>query len=373
MLSQQELIRYQRHFNLPNVGIKGQKKLKQAKILCIGAGGLGSAVLPYLAAAGVGHIGIVDDDVIELSNLQRQILYNEETLQQAKVNIAAEKLKTLNSQITIETYQTKLHHNNALQLIEPYDLVIDGSDNFQTRYIVNDACFHLAKPHIYASILRFEGQCSVFTFKNGPCYRCLFPAPPPPGAVPNCQEGGVLGVLPGILGTLQANEALKLILQIGQPLSGQLLLVNSLTMDFRKTTLRNDPACVLCHGKTPYDKLNFHQLENCQMTFNIAQEITVKQLKKMQDQKEDFFLLDVRNPHEYEICHLGGHLIPLAELPDRLNEIDKTKQIVVHCKMGGRSLQAVQFLQEHGFKNVYNLQGGINAYAVEVDPNIAQY
>lgn len=370
-----ELLRYSRHFSLPNVGTEGQKRLAKAKVLCVGAGGLGSPLLLYLTAAGVGTLGIVDDDVVELSNLQRQILYNTDDLQQNKTQCAEIKLKQLNPHVNIIRHNERLTKDNALNIIRQYDIIADGTDNFATRYVVNDACFHAKKPNVYASIFQFEGQCSVFTAKNGPCYRCLYDAPPPAGLIPNCAEGGVFGVLPGLLGTLQATEVIKLILGIGEPLIGRLLTVDALTMRFREFQLQINPDCRLCAHHEAFETLPNHDLAACDIPFIEPENLhsmTVQELAKLQKNHVDFQLLDVREPFEYQISNIQGKLIPLGELPFRLNELDKSKLVVVHCKAGPRSERAAILLRESGF-NVKFLEGGILAWINEIDPSLKVY
>ncbi len=376
--NQEELIRYSRHFTLPQIGLIGQKKLKSARVLCIGAGGLGSPLLLYLTAAGIGTLGIVDDDLIDLSNLQRQVLYSSNQLNTGKVRSAKARLEALNPHVNIVLHETRLTKDNALEIINQYDIVADGTDNFATRYLVNDACFHLKKPNVYASIFQFEGRCSVFTANDGPCYRCLYDAPPPAGLVPNCAEGGVLGVLPGIMGTLQATEVIKLILGIGSPLIGRLLMFDALAMCFNEFAATKNPQCRLCIHHQSFDSLPNYETETCsysnqKVNQDIIKNITVQDLQNLRLEGADFQLLDVREPYEYEICNLGGSLIPLSELSNRLNEIDKSKPVIVHCKVGGRSMQAAKLLQNAGFHSVANLTGGILAWAKEIDPSMLQY
>jgi len=368
-----ELKRYNRHFLLPQVGIAGQAKLKAARVLCVGAGGLGSPLLLYLAAAGIGTLGIVEDDIVDDSNLQRQILYSTNEVQQKKILAATARLQQLNPYITIETHDIRLSAANALTIISQYDMVADGTDNYVTRYLINDACFHLKKPHIYAGIFQFEGQCSIFNAPGGPCYRCLYDAPPPSEVMPNCAEGGVLGVLPGLLGTIQATEVIKLILGIGTPLIGRLLTVNSLDMQFREFTIHVHSQCSLCTYQQAFDLLPHHDVASCSAVDESDQEITVNQLQAIRANHTDFILLDVRDAYEYDIANIGGYLIPLAELINRLHELDKNKLIIVHCKSGTRSRQAVKLLQHAGFLQVKNLQGGIIAWAKQLDPRLAVY
>lgn len=364
-MNQDESLRYSRHFTLPKVGVDGQKKLRDANVLCVGAGGLGSPLLMYLAAAGVGTIGIVDDDRVELSNLQRQVLYSMEDLGKKKVAAAKARILALNPNIHVITHDIRLTQKNAQELIRQYDMVADGTDNFATRYVINDACFHLKKPNVFASIFQFVGQCSVFTLDGGPCYRCLYEFPPAEGLISNCAEAGVLGVLPGLLGTLQANEVIKLILKVGKPLRGRLLTIDALTMQIRELSLQTNPSCRLCFYHQSLETLAEHEVASCPMRTADDLSITVQDLHKLQKQNADFTLLDVREPLEYEQSNLNGLLIPLGELSTRLNELDKSKLIVVHCKAGPRSQRAVLLLQEAGFDKVKYLEGGILAWMKE--------
>jgi molybdopterin/thiamine biosynthesis adenylyltransferase/rhodanese-related sulfurtransferase len=380
-LSNEEIARYSRHLLLPEVGMEGQKKLKAAKVLCVGTGGLGSPLALYLAAAGVGTIGLVDFDVVDSSNLQRQIIHSTPDVGRPKIDSAEEKLKALNPFINIVKFETMLTSANALEIISQFDVIADGTDNFQTRYLVNDACVLTGKPNAYGSIFRFEGQASVFATKDGPCYRCLYPEPPPPGLVPSCAEGGVLGILPGLVGVIQATEAIKLVLGVGEPLIGRLLLIDSLGMNFRQLKLRKNPDCPVC-GTNPtvtelidYDQFcGIMPAATVETTMNngIAQ-ISVTDFKRKQDAGEDIYLLDVREPHEFQIANLGGHLIPLGDLPGRVNELDKSREIVVHCKMGGRSQKAAELLKQAGFNKIQNLSGGITAWSEQVDPSVPKY
>jgi molybdopterin/thiamine biosynthesis adenylyltransferase/rhodanese-related sulfurtransferase len=378
-LSNQEIIRYSRHLIMPEVGMEGQKKLKAASVLLIGAGGLGSPLAMYLAAAGVGRIGVVDFDVVDSSNLQRQIAYSTSDVGKPKLDAAKERITGINPYVEVKTYETHLTSENALDILKDYDVIIDGTDNFPTRYLVNDACVLLGKPNVYGSIFRFEGQASVFYAKEGPCYRCLYPDPPPPGLVPSCAEGGVLGVLPGIVGTVQATEAIKLIIGQGDPLIGRLLLFDALTMKFRELKLRKNPACPVC-GTNPTIKELIDYEAFCglqpQPTDGESMEqweISPEELKAKLDKKDDVFILDVREPHEFEICNLDGYLIPLRDLPSRINELDSSKEIVAYCHTGVRSQRAVEFLRTAGFKKVKNLVGGIEAWSVRVDPTVPRY
>src|SRR5271170_3355741 len=377
-LSNDEIGRYSRHLLLPEVGLEGQQKLKAAKVLCVGTGGLGSPLALYLAAAGVGTLGLVDFDTVDASNLQRQIIHSTADVGRPKIDSAAEKLKALNPYLNVVKHQTMLTSANALEIIRDYDIVADGTDNFPTRYLVNDACVLTGKPNAYGSIFRFEGQASVFATKDGPCYRCLYPEPPPPGLVPSCAEGGVLGILPGLVGVMQATEVIKLILGVGEPLIGRLLLIDALGMKFRELKLRKNPECPVCGTHPTVTKLiDYDQFCGIRgeekPVGNGVPEIQVEELKRRLDAKEDVFVLDVREPHEYQICNIGGHLIPLNDLPNRVHELDSSREIVVHCKMGGRSAKAVAFLQQSGFSKVHNLAGGITAWAERVDPTVPKY
>jgi adenylyltransferase/sulfurtransferase len=383
-LSQEEIARYSRHLIMPEVGIDGQRKLKAGSVLCIGAGGLGSPAAMYLAAAGVGRIGIVDFDVVDFSNLQRQLLHSTADVGRSKLASARDKLHGLNPHIQIDTYETTVTSDNALDLFRPYDVILDGTDNFPTRYLVNDACVLTGKPNAYGSIFRFEGQASVFGTKEGPCYRCLYPEPPPPGLVPSCAEGGVLGVLPGIIGVIQATESIKLILGIGEPLIGRFLIYDALKMRFRELKLRKDPECPVCGTHPTVTKLiDYEQFCGIRPEPAAAQatgagvsdwEITPVDLKKRLDAGDDVLILDVREPNEYQINRIAGSvLIPLGELPRRYAELPKDKDIVAHCKMGGRSAKAMEFLQTVGFKRVKNLRGGILEWIDKVDPSQPKY
>jgi len=377
-LNNDEILRYSRHLIMPEVGMEGQQKLKAARVLCIGAGGLGSPLALYLAAAGVGTLGIVDFDVVDYTNLQRQIIHSTADVGRKKLDSAEEKLKGINPFVNLRKFETKLTSENALELFRDFDIVADGTDNFPTRYLVNDACVITGKPNVYGSIFRFEGQASVFATKEGPCYRCLYPEPPPPGLVPSCAEGGVLGILPGLVGVMQATEVIKLILGIGDPLIGRLLLIDSLGMKFRELKLRKNPDCPVCGAHPTITKLvDYNEFcgirgEEKPVEAGIP-EIQVEELKRRLDAGEDIFVLDVREPHEYQICNIGGHLIPLGDLPKRVNELDTSREIVAHCKMGGRSAKAVQFLRQTGFTKVKNLTGGITAWADRVDPKMPKY
>src|SRR5437764_5612650 len=377
-LSNEEIARYSRHLILPEVGMEGQQKLKAAKVLCVGTGGLGAPMALYLAAAGVGTIGLVDFDVVDESNLQRQIIHSQSTVGKLKVDSAELMLKGLNKNTNIVKHNTMLTSANALEIFKDYDVIADGTDNFQTRYLVNDACVLTGKPNAYGSIFRFEGQASVFATEEGPCYRCLYPEPPPPGLVPSCAEGGVLGILPGLVGVIQATETIKLILRSGDPLIGRLLLIDALGMKFRELKLRKNPDCPVC-GKHPtvtelidYNEFCGIRGEEAPVEAGIP-EIQVEDLKRRLDSGEDLFVLDVREPHEYQICNINGHLIPLGELPKRVHELDSSREIVAHCRSGARSAKAVDFLRQAGFKKVHNLAGGILAWADRVDPKMPKY
>ena len=378
-LSKEEIQRYSRHLIMPEVGLDGQLKLKRARVLMIGTGGLGAPLGLYLAAAGVGHLGLVDFDVVDSSNLQRQVTFTTQDVGKPKSEAAKARLSALNPSIEIEAYETRLTSDNALELFRDYDIIVDGTDNFPTRFLVNDACILLGKPNVYGSIFRFEGQATVFGYPDGPCYRCLYPEPPPPGLVPSCAEGGVLGVLPGIIGSIQAMETIKLILGAGDPLVGRLLLFDALAMRFRELKLKKNPDCPMCGKNRTITKLIDYE-EFCGirgeeapvMTDGIA-EITARELKARQDHGEKIFILDVREPHEYQICNLNGKLIPLGELPRRVNELDSSVEMVVHCRSGKRSADAIHFLQTAGFKKLLNLKGGVLAWADEVDPSMPKY
>jgi len=377
-LSKDEILRYSRHLIMPEVGMEGQQKLKAARVLCIGAGGLGSPLALYLTAAGVGTLGIVDFDVVDFTNLQRQIIHTTADVGRKKLESAADKLKAINPCIHLRAFETRLSSDNALALFREFDIVADGTDNFPTRYLVNDACVLSGKPNVYGSIFRFEGQASVFATKEGPCYRCLYPEPPPPGLVPSCAEGGVLGILPGLVGVMQATEVIKLILGKGEPLIGRLLLIDALGMKFRELKLRKNPNCPVCGPHRTITKLiDYNEFCGIRGEENAVAtgipEMQVEELKRRLDAGEDIFVLDVREPHEYQICNLGGYLIPLGDLPKRVHELDSSREIVAHCRSGVRSGKAVDFLRQAGFKRVHNLAGGILAWADRVDPKMAKY
>ena len=376
-LSHAEVLRYSRHLLLPEVGVEGQRKLKAARVLTIGAGGLGSPLSLYLAAAGVGTIGIVDFDAVDLTNLQRQIVHGTSTLGHSKLESAKARLTDLNPNVFVETHETRLTSENALDLIREYDIVVDGTDNFPTRYLVNDACVLLGKPNVYGSIFRFEGQASLFYAKEGPCYRCLYSEPPPPGLVPSCAEGGVLGVLPGIIGSLQALETIKWIIGAGDLLIGRLVLFDALKLRFRELKLRKDPDCPIC-GDHP----TIHELIDYQAFCGIGAEpdysgleISVEEFaRERQTKGDDLVLIDVREPHEWEISHIdGARLIPLSQLPDRLGELDGHSEIVTHCHHGARSMKALEIMRGAGFNKVRSLAGGIDAWAERIEPAMPRY
>ena len=384
-LSKEEIERYSRHLIMPEVGMAGQKKLKASSVLLIGAGGLGAPLSLYLGAAGVGRIGIVDFDVVDHTNLQRQVIHGTEDVGRAKLDSARDAIARINPHVKVEGYNEPLTSENALRIIEKYDMVIDGTDNFPTRYLVNDACVLLGKPNVYGSIFRFDGQASVFHHEGGPCYRCLYPEPPDPGLVPSCAEGGVLGILPGLVGLIQATEGIKIMLGKGDTLSGRLLLFDALGMKFREMKIRRDPECPVCgDNPTVTELIDYEQFcgmpseekdveKESEMQKQSDWDVNVQDLKKMRDEGADFALVDVREPHEYEICNLEGELIPLNTLSDRLGELDKDRHTVVHCRSGGRSAKAVNAMREAGFTNVWNLQGGILAWSDQVDPSVPKY
>ncbi len=387
-LTNEEIKRYSRHLIMPEVGVDGQRRLKAGSVLCVGAGGLGSPAAMYLAAAGVGRIGIVDFDVVDYSNLQRQIIHGTSSIGKTKLQSAKERLADINPHIQIDTYETALSSENALELFAPYDVILDGTDNFPTRYLTNDACVLLGKPNAYGSIFRFEGQASVFAAKDGPCYRCLYPEPPPPGLVPSCAEGGVLGVLPGVIGVIQATETIKLITGIGEPLIGRFMIYDALRMKFRELKLRKDPDCPVC-GKNPTVTKLIDYEEFCglrpsveaEATAAVASsqavsqtEITAVELKQRMDRGDALVIVDVREPNEYQINRIpGSQLIPLGEIPRRYAELDQDAELVVHCKMGGRSAKAADYLRTVGFTRVLNLKGGILDWVDKVDPGQPKY
>ncbi len=393
-LTNDEIARYSRHLILPEVGMEGQQKLKAAKVLCVGTGGLGSPLALYLAAAGVGTLGLIDFDTVDDSNLQRQIIHSTSTVGMLKVDSAEIMLKGLNPRLNVVKYNTMLTSANALEIFKDFDIIADGTDNFQTRYLVNDACVLLNKPNAYGSIFRFEGQASVFATKEGPCYRCLYPEPPPPGLVPSCAEGGVLGILPGLVGVIQASEVIKLIIGIGEPLVGRLLLVDTLGMNFRTLKLRKNPECPVCgpnptvtelidydqfcgitppSGNGPLEVSQNKAVEDKPVVDGIPQ-ISVEALKQKLDAKEDIFVLDVREPHEYQIANIGVPLIPVGDLERRIGELaeQKDREVYVHCKSGARSQKAAVILKNAGFK-VTNVSGGILAWADKIDPSMPKY
>ena len=380
-LTTDDLSRYSRHLILPEVGMEGQRQLKAARVLCVGTGGLGSPLAFYLTAAGIGTLGLVDFDVVDASNLQRQIIHSTKDIGRKKLDSAEEKLTALNPAINIVKHDTMLTSANALEIIKDYDIVADGTDNFPTRYLVNDACVLLGKPNVYGSIFRFEGQASVFATEQGPCYRCLYPEPPPPGLVPSCAEGGVLGILPGLVGVIQATEVIKLILGKGASLVGRLLLVDALNMRFRELKLRKNPECPVC-GLNPtvtalIDYQHFCGIvpetpEDKTLKNGIPQ-ITVKELKRRIDAGEDVQLIDVREPYEYQIAQIGGKLIPQNDVPQRLADIDRSREVIVHCRSGARSQKIAEFLKQAGYPKVANLAGGILAWSDEIDPKVQKY
>jgi adenylyltransferase/sulfurtransferase len=379
-LAQEELLRYSRHLILPDVGVDGQQKLKAARVLLIGAGGLGSPAALYLAAAGVGTLGLVDFDNVDVTNLQRQILHGTKDVGRPKLASARERIGDVNPHVRLETYETALTSKNALEILGGYDLVVDGTDNFATRYLVNDACVLLGKPNVYGSIFRFEGQASVFALPDGPCYRCLFPEPPPPGLVPSCAEGGVLGVLPGLVGTIQATEAIKLILGVGEPLAGRLLLVDTLGMRFRTVAVRKDPACPACGTREIRALIDYEQF--CGARAAEAEpravagfvEITPRELTARLSRGEKLELIDVREQFEWDIVRIpGARLVPLATLPEVAETLDREREIVVYCKGGTRSRAAASHLADAGFRRVANLTGGVLRWREDVDPSLPRY
>jgi len=378
-LTNEEILRYSRHLIMPEVGMEGQLKLKRAKVLLIGTGGLGAPLGLYLAAAGVGRLGLVDFDVVDFTNLQRQVTFGSSDVGKPKSEAARARLSNLNPDIQVQAFETKLTSENALELFKDFDIIVDGTDNFPTRYLVNDACVLLGKPNVYGSIFRFEGQVTIFGMPGGPCYRCLYPEPPPPGLVPSCAEGGVLGVLPGIVGSIQAMETIKLILGSGRNLTGRLLLFDALEMGFREFKLRKNPKCPMCGEHRTIDQLiDYYEFcgvrgEEAPASDLKVPEITPRELKARLDRGEDLFILDVREPHEYQICNLQGHLIPLGELPRRVHELDSSREIVAHCRSGKRSAEAVDFLRKAGFRKIVNLKGGILAWSDEVDASVPKY
>jgi len=372
-LTREELARYSRHLILPDVGVEGQKRLKAARVLLVGAGGLGSPLALYLSAAGVGTLGIVDFDKVDVTNLQRQVVHGTADVGRSKIDSAAERIYDINPYVNVERFETRLTSENALEIIREFDIVVDGTDNFPTRYLVNDACVILGKPNVYGSIFRFEGQASVLATPEGPCYRCLFREPPPPGLVPSCAEGGVLGVLPGLVGTIQATEAIKLILGIGEPLIGRLLLVDALTAQFRTVKIRRDPTCPACGTHEIRELIDYDAFCGGAEPVTVK-EITPRDLAQKLTRGDDFDLIDVREPFEWEIAHIeGARLVPLSTFPDAIKELDSSREIVVQCKVGGRSARVADALIAAGFRNVWNLAGGITRWSDDVDPAIPKY
>jgi sulfur-carrier protein adenylyltransferase/sulfurtransferase len=380
--SNDEIARYSRHLIMPEVTLDGQKRIKASSILCIGTGGLGSPIALYLAAAGIGRLGLVDYDTVDFSNLQRQILHGTDDVGRKKLNSARDRIKAINPNVRVDLHDTMFRSENAMQIVQDYDIVIDGTDNFPTRYLSNDVCVLTKKPNIYGSIFRFDGQCTVFApHLGGPCYRCMFPEPPPPGMVPSCAEGGVLGVLPGIIGVIQAIEAIKMIIGIGESLIGRLVSFDALKLRFKEFKIRKDPNCPICGDHpTIHELIDYDQFCGIpQADAEAAKEldvptITATELKTKIDRKDQFVLVDVREPFEYDISRIpGSKLIPLGELPARLSELDSADDIVLHCKVGGRSAKALRILQEAGFRKLNNLQGGITAWSDEVDPTTPKY
>ena len=390
-LTKDEILRYSRHLILPEVSMEGQLKLKSAKVLMVGAGGLGAPLGLYLAASGVGRIGIVDFDVVDFTNLQRQVIHGTKDVGKKKLDSAAESMLDINPYMTVDKFDTAITSENALDIIKDYDMVVDGTDNFPTRYLINDACVLLKKPNVYGSIFRFEGQATIFAYPGGPCYRCLYPEPPPPGLVPSCAEGGVLGILPGTIGMIQATETVKLILGVGETLVGRLLLFDALAMRFRELKLRRNPECPVC-GDHPsiHELIDYHQFcgvpnpaEVAAMSEKSAEkqagfmsdtEIDAVALKARLDRGDKFQFIDVREPNEYQIASIpGAKLIPLGDVPKRVGELDPNTEVIVHCKMGGRSAKACDFLRQSGFKNVKNMLGGITAWSDKIDPSVPKY
>ncbi|MCA2970078.1 MAG: molybdopterin-synthase adenylyltransferase MoeB [Acidobacteriaceae bacterium] len=375
MLTQEEISRYSRHLIMPEVGVAGQEKLKAAKVLLIGTGGLGAPVAMYLAAAGVGTIGLVDFDVVDVSNLQRQVIHGTKDIGKKKIDSAEETMRDINPLIKIIKHEVALSSANALEILKDYDIIADGTDNFPTRFLINDACVLLNKPNVYASIFRFEGQATIFAAEGGPCYRCLYPEPPPPGLVPSCAEGGVLGILPGVVGLLQATEVVKLILGAGEPLIGRLLLYDALAMKFRELKLRKNPECLCATGQVKLiDYEQFCGIPKQPEPPPMSAEISPKEVKALIDAKENFVLIDVREPHEFQIGRIPtSTLIPLGDLPKKVAELDPSAHYVLHCKMGGRSAKGCDVLRQAGFKNVRNMTGGISAWSDQVDPSVPKY
>jgi len=384
MLNQDEILRYSRHLILPEVGVKGQEKLKAAKVLLIGSGGLGSPAAMYLAAGGVGTLGLVEFDKVEFSNLQRQIIHGTKDVGRHKIDSAKETLEDLNPQVKVIPFKEMLTRENVMRILQGFEVVVDGTDNFQTRYLLNDACVFSKKPLVYGSIFRFEGQATVFYPGRGPCYRCLFPEPPPPGMVPSCAEGGVLGILPGVIGVIQATEAIKLILEKGDLLLGRLLLFDALKMEFREVKFRRNPACPVCGDKPTITELIDYEAfcgvgRGGEAPIKLEEKdgmdtITATELKGLIDRRDQIFILDVREKEEHEICRIPqARLIPLGSLPERVGELNPDDDIVVHCHFGGRSAKAIEFLKGIGFKRLRNLEGGIDAWSLEADPSCPRY
>jgi adenylyltransferase/sulfurtransferase len=386
-LNKDEILRYSRHLILPEVGMEGQLKLKNAKVLMVGAGGLGAPLGLYLAASGVGRMGIVDFDVVDYTNLQRQVIHGTKDVGRKKLDSAADSMLDINPYMTVDKFDTAITSENALDIIKDYDMVVDGTDNFPTRYLINDACVLLKKPNVYGSIFRFEGQATIFAYPGGPCYRCLYPEPPPPGLVPSCAEGGVLGILPGTIGLIQATEAVKLILGVGESLVGRLLLYDALAMRFRELKLRRNPECPVC-GDNPsiHELIDYHQFCGVPNPAEVAPvteqqagymsdtEIDAVALKARLDRGDKFQFIDVREPNEYQIASIpGAKLIPLGDVPKRVGELDPNTEVIVHCKMGGRSAKACDFLRQSGFKNVKNMLGGITAWSDKIDSSVPKY
>ncbi len=380
-LSKDEILRYSRHLIMPEVGMEGQLKLKKARVLLVGAGGLGAPLGLYLAAAGVGKIGMVDFDVVDFTNLQRQVIHGTKDVGKRKLESAFETMADIHPYVELVGHETALSSDNAMEIFQDYDIIVDGTDNFPTRYLVNDACVLLNKPNVYGSIFRFEGQATVFAYEGGPCYRCLYPEPPPPGLVPSCAEGGVLGILPGTIGLIQATETVKLILGAGDPLVGRLLLFDALGMRFRELKLRKNPDCPVCGEHRTVTKL-IDYVQFCGVPHQegpaepvvTSGDIEAPELKAKLDRGDKFTLIDVREPHEFQICRIPGSiLIPLGELPKRVGELDQNAEIVAHCKSGARSAKAVDFLKQAGFRKVRNMKGGILAWSDKVDPTVPKY
>jgi adenylyltransferase/sulfurtransferase len=373
-LTPEEVRRYGRHLVLPDVGREGQRRLKAGRVLLVGVGGLGSPAALYLAAAGVGTLGLIDFDVVDLSNLQRQVLHGTSDVGRSKLDSARDRIQDVNPNVAVDTYEMRLTRANALHLLGDYDVIVDGTDNFATRYLTNDACVLLGKPNVYGSIFRFEGQASVFATDTGPCYRCLYPEPPPPGLVPSCAEGGVLGVLPGIVGTIQATEALKLLLGVGEPLIGRLLLIDALATQFRTVRLERDPACPACGTREIQELIDYDQFCGSSPATAVAQEMTPLELSQRLAKHDAIDVIDVREPHEWQIARLpGARLIPLGTLSQAIESIDRDRDIVVHCHHGIRSAHAAAMLRTAGFTRVWNLTGGIDRWSDEVDPRVPKY